>query len=89
MDIVQTCFKQQPGLGLVAFTDLVIRSSHTTLGVLWGTLHVIKEVKVRTVEKAGRNHPRTCVSNCILRAGGSVVHSPIYVRETSLQQELG
>lgn len=57
-----------------------------------GTLHVMEEVKVRTVEKAGRNHPRTCVSNCVLRAagaGGSVVHSPIYVRETSLQQKLG
>lgn len=70
----------------------VIRSSHMILGVLWGTVHVMDEVKVRTVEKAGRNHPRICVSNCVLCAAGadgSVVHSPIYVRETSLQQELG
>lgn len=70
----------------------VIRSSHTTLEVLWGTLHVMEKVKVKTVEKVGRNHPRTCVSNCVLHAAGdsgSVVHSPMYVPETSLQQEHG
>lgn len=68
MDIVQTCFKQQPGLGAVAFTDLCDKKlSYYPRGAV-STLHVMEEVKVRTVEKVGRNHPRfvcrtvSCVS---------------------------